>query len=217
MAKKILCIIVLVLTLICVFTSCGHKHQWSEWETTKEATSKEEGIETRNCSCGEKETRAIEQIAVTTTVSSIEWRKALDLKKSNVTIYYDYHWSEESNDVYGVKGTVLIENGTAYAESQRYHNDAVTEEDSWYDEDFEGLEVLDLGEFWYEIEYLDDLGYSMFRYDEDVESYCVEDLDIDGVLFEINMYFEDTKLVKITLEGADGSYTESSVVNFSYK
>ena len=111
----------------------------------------------------------------------------------------------------------MIENGTAYAEIQRYHNDTVTKEDSWYDEDFEGLEVLDLGEFWYEIEDLDDLGYSMFRYDEDVESYCVEDLDIDYVLYEINMHFEDTKLVKLTLEGVDGSYTESGVVNFSYK
>ena len=52
--KRIFAIIFVISIVISTLVSCGHTHEWSEWETTKEATSKEEGIETRNCSCGEK-------------------------------------------------------------------------------------------------------------------------------------------------------------------
>lgn len=37
-------------------------HQWGEWKVTKEATFDEEGEETRECSCGEKETRSIPKL-----------------------------------------------------------------------------------------------------------------------------------------------------------
>ena len=55
MAKKLLCVIVLVLALTCALASCGHKHNWSEWETITEATCKAEGTKERYClECDEK-------------------------------------------------------------------------------------------------------------------------------------------------------------------
>lgn len=38
-------------------------HSFGEWTVTKEATTKEEGEETRTCACGETETRTIEKLA----------------------------------------------------------------------------------------------------------------------------------------------------------
>ena len=51
-----------ILFLICIvasLVSCGHEHQWGEWETVKEATSLEEGEKTRRCECGEIEIQFI--------------------------------------------------------------------------------------------------------------------------------------------------------------
>ncbi len=39
----------------------AHTHAFGEWKQTKEATYTEPGVETRECSCGEKETRATEK------------------------------------------------------------------------------------------------------------------------------------------------------------
>ena len=70
MAKKVLCVILLVVSLVCAFTSCGddnnenstHTHSYGEWETTKAATCIEGGIKERYCSCGEKQTTTIDVI-----------------------------------------------------------------------------------------------------------------------------------------------------------
>ena len=70
MAKKILCIIVLMLTFVCILTSCKsddsnndttttHTHSYGEWETVKAATCTSEGSKERYCSCGEKQTASI--------------------------------------------------------------------------------------------------------------------------------------------------------------
>ena len=59
MAKKILCVIVLMIALVCVLASCGHEHEWSEWQTIKEATCTIDGLSERVCECGEKETQVI--------------------------------------------------------------------------------------------------------------------------------------------------------------
>lgn len=57
--KKIFLISTLLLILICVMTSCSHKHQWSEWQVSKAATCTQDGLKERSCSCGEKETQTI--------------------------------------------------------------------------------------------------------------------------------------------------------------
>ena len=67
MAKKILCVIVFMLTLVCTFASCSgdkdetpsHTHNFGEWEITKSATCTAEGSKERYCSCGEKQSASI--------------------------------------------------------------------------------------------------------------------------------------------------------------
>ncbi|MBE6645855.1 MAG: hypothetical protein E7612_10885 [Ruminococcaceae bacterium] len=66
MTKKLLCVVLLVISLVCAFTSCGydketpaHTHSYGEWETTKAATCTAEGSKERYCSCGEKQTSTI--------------------------------------------------------------------------------------------------------------------------------------------------------------
>ena len=66
MAKKILCVITLMLALVCVLASCGgdkHTHSFGEWTVTKEATAIEKGLEERYCDCGEKEVRELDCVS----------------------------------------------------------------------------------------------------------------------------------------------------------
>lgn len=72
MAKKLLCAVMLALTLVCALASCGgnedssgnsaHTHSYGEWETTKSATCTAEGAKERYCSCGEKQTATITKL-----------------------------------------------------------------------------------------------------------------------------------------------------------
>lgn len=52
----------IILTLLCIsilFSSCGHEHEWSEWKVTKNATCTANGEQTRACECGETETKVL--------------------------------------------------------------------------------------------------------------------------------------------------------------
>ena len=49
MLKRFLCFVILMFAIVGVMTSCGHKHNWSEWQTTKEASCKEEGLKAKYC------------------------------------------------------------------------------------------------------------------------------------------------------------------------
>ena len=64
MAKKLLCVVVLLLALMCVLASCNdnttntpstHTHTFGEWKIVKEAACNTIGSRERYCSCGEKE------------------------------------------------------------------------------------------------------------------------------------------------------------------
>lgn len=79
MAKKFLCMMLLILTLVMVFVACdsgsngddtlddstpsAHTHTFGEWETVKAATCTADGSKERYCDCGEKQTATIVQIA----------------------------------------------------------------------------------------------------------------------------------------------------------
>ena len=85
MAKKVLCIILIMLSTILVLVSCGgndsdneknpvlngenqeiigsHTHSFSEWKTIKAATCIAEGSEERVCACGKKEIASVSKIA----------------------------------------------------------------------------------------------------------------------------------------------------------
>lgn len=72
MAKKLLCVVMLALTVVCALASCGgnddvsgnatHTHNYGEWETTKSATCTAEGAKERYCSCGEKQTAGVAKL-----------------------------------------------------------------------------------------------------------------------------------------------------------
>ena len=84
MAKKLLCVFMLILMLVCTLASCDggettpenddaldndntsenednqeHTHSFDNWETVKAATCTAEGLKERYCSCGEKQTAKI--------------------------------------------------------------------------------------------------------------------------------------------------------------
>ena len=60
-AKKLL--VVLCAAVMClslgILGACRHEHDWSAWKVTTAATCTEKGVETRECDCGETETRDI--------------------------------------------------------------------------------------------------------------------------------------------------------------
>ena len=78
MPKKIVCIVALMLTLVCVFISCDekhrhsydekHKHSYGNWEVEKVATCTTSGVLTRTCECGEAETKTTTKKGHTTVV-----------------------------------------------------------------------------------------------------------------------------------------------------
>lgn len=74
--KKIISFVLLVCTLTLCLASCGHTHEYGEWETVKEATVEEKGTEIRKCECGETETRDIPKLEApkteTKSITSIE-------------------------------------------------------------------------------------------------------------------------------------------------
>ena len=59
MTKKILCVAALMLAIICLFVSCGekHEHEFGEWFPISDSTCTKKGMEKRSCKCGEYETR----------------------------------------------------------------------------------------------------------------------------------------------------------------
>lgn len=60
---KRLCLTIFLLTIICILSSCGHEHSYSEWSVKTEATCSSDGEKIRVCECGETQTQAIEKKA----------------------------------------------------------------------------------------------------------------------------------------------------------
>ena len=52
-------LLIVLLTLLVTFGCQTHEHIYGEWSTTTAATCTTDGVETRSCSCGEKETKTI--------------------------------------------------------------------------------------------------------------------------------------------------------------
>ena len=65
MMKKLILVLLLVLTFGLIACEEPHTHEYGEWVVVKEATEAEEGLKERTCSCGEKETEKIEKLAHT--------------------------------------------------------------------------------------------------------------------------------------------------------
>ena len=60
--KKILALLLLLVSLVLVGCDEPHNHSFGEWVVVKEATETEEGSKERICECGEKETEAITKL-----------------------------------------------------------------------------------------------------------------------------------------------------------
>lgn len=57
--KKVLVLLALAVALVLCLVSCGHEHSFGEWSVTKNATCTEDGVKTRYCDCGEKQSDVI--------------------------------------------------------------------------------------------------------------------------------------------------------------
>ena len=73
MKKKILTIVALVFSLVCVLSSCDedeHTHEFGQWSIAQNATCTINGTEERTCSCGEKETKPINALGHTEVIDA---------------------------------------------------------------------------------------------------------------------------------------------------
>lgn len=130
MAKKILCVIVFMLALVCALASCGgddsdtttatvtttgnpaHTHNYGEWETVKNATCTEDGIKKKACSCGDTEQEKIPRghnyVNGKCSVCS-----RYDI--ADVTIFYVYDVYDANTDAYNLYVSFWDSNGNRIA------------------------------------------------------------------------------------------------------
>ena len=85
--KKSINILLLVCIVVSSFVSCGHEHQWSEWQTSKKTTCTEDGYDTRVCNdCG-----ASQAVTISATGHSYgEWQieKAATCLDTGIDVQY---------------------------------------------------------------------------------------------------------------------------------
>lgn len=142
MSKKILFVIVLMLALVCVLASCGHEHEFGEWETIRKATCMVDGARERYCSCGEKLSEQIEAIDHTWVEASCSAPETcsscgetqgtiLQHEISNKTSKCVYCGKFEYNLEYAIRGCVkgYVENLKIFTEEWKICNTYV-----WFDE-----------------------------------------------------------------------------------
>lgn len=220
------------------YCSCGEKqtatisatgHSFGSWITVKEASTSETGSKERVCSCGEKETQVIEKIAVLKTVNSGEWNTAFNTfgrgDFSTVIIDISDTTTEVANDaVYGFDMVVTadFQNGTINMNGVYFQNGAEDEIDE--QERFESggnsfgefVCTDTMRVFWRGIRDLSDKGYSQFTYDTVSESYHRQ-TEIDSVLCDVNVYFEDGRIVKVSIVSTEnGDVTLNSTYTYTY-
>lgn len=215
------------------YCACGEKqtasisatgHNFGEWTIVKEATRTEKGCEERVCSCGEKETRDIDVLPVVTTVTKNEWKKAFDFSTAGkLSIYIEELCSDSFDDkVYGSKGTITVQNGTIDSDFIVLWGD----EENAYQNSEEGeiYTFFDIGnyaeewfrEFGSDLRDEADYGFSSFEYSESSKSY-VAWLEIDGQIFcDVNFWFEDKQMTKITISGKSDEGELNCIYIFSY-
>ena len=94
--KKIICLVTLICMLSLCLASCGHEHEWGNWESEYEskATYSKNGTEKRICaSCGEEEIRTIPALG-----------------DAGVQKYLNGHWREKGSSKEDFLIDILFEN-----------------------------------------------------------------------------------------------------------
>jgi SHS2 domain-containing protein len=133
-------------------------------------------------------------------LSADGWKAAFDATiADNFTMTFSEHaWSQWDDETF--KGICKYVNGAIYCKYQE--QERAEEEYFEYIElnDFSDLEVSWLAELFYELEYLDDFGYSLFTYSNATQSYyAVMDVDVPGMM--VNVWLRDNRVSKITMTG----------------
>ena len=107
--KKRISILLLVCFVVSALVSCGHEHQWSEWQTSKNPTCTEDGYKTRVCDdCGKSQTTTISatghsygewqiEKAATCLASGIDAQYCVTCNYKNTTTTYGEHKLNSQN------------------------------------------------------------------------------------------------------------------------
>ena len=154
---------------------------------------------------------------VVTMVTRDEWKDAFDLSKYGNFILTVDELVGEGNHVWITKGTIESNNGTVYCDYV-LKTDGEEEKIVFSEEgkltSFEGFEALAcmLGSFKDSASY----GYTMFEYKEDNKSYYTNKVDMDGTPTDIKIWFEEGKIVKITIKGYDEHQEVDATYSISF-
>ena len=154
---------------------------------------------------------------VKSTVTKTEWKRAFDMSRfTNYTVKGKEVYEEEDETYeYGVSFQYDdgIVKGTA---TEVYLGETETTEAHTY---FDIESIADFGlsaiaELQFELEYLDDYGYSLFDYSESKKQYSAT-ISIDDIETFVTISFEDGKIVKITMKGGNEEGTFEANVTIS--
>ena len=155
---------------------------------------------------------------VSTTVTAEEWKAAFDLSKYESFVLTVDEYLKEFESEWTTKGTIKVDDGVIY-------NDYVSTKDGEkekHTDSYKGkisslMDLLDISAGY--IEYFfsenDDYGYAMCKYKEDSKSYYVE-IDMDGTPCDVNIWFENGKIVKITCVGQDDAQKCDFTYSFAF-
>ncbi len=115
--KLILITILIVCLSAFIFGACGHKHEYGEWETYKEATLTEEGEERRYCrECHEYESKIVEKLDayyyITLVIGEQETKVGVtetgeyQIENPKLEGYEFIRWVDESGEEFSSSGTI---------------------------------------------------------------------------------------------------------------
>ena len=207
--KKLLAIILILATLATVFMSCNVDTQNNDEKAstpTNNPTNNPTNTPTNNPT-----------ITTITTVTREEWKNAFDFSKYGNFTYTVDEMLGEFDSVWLVKGTVISKNGTLdrniklTIDGEEETRFQLPEEKVFSLENNSMLLRLVMEEF----NKSASLGYTMFDYKEDSKSYYTN-IDMDGTPCDINIWFENKKIVKITLKGYEEFQEVDAIYSFLF-
>ncbi len=104
--KLILLFCLALFACFLMFTACStHTHAFGEWEIVQAPTYTKDGVKSRYCSCGEKQSGNIEKLTPqTNTLSSLECKNELR-EIYNYSIKQTSLWYAENDEIYAVHFT----------------------------------------------------------------------------------------------------------------
>ena len=217
----------------CRYCSCGKaqtksisvsNHAFGSWTVVKEATATEAGLEKRICHyCGETETRSIAASSTVTAITKNEWKNAFDFStQSYILVSFDELCSEAAdNEVYGIRGTLTVQNGVVYRDIIEFWDDEEEAErgyasgvlNTFFDVgDYAGDWLWELGS---EIESKSDYGFSLFNYSQSSNSYTAT-INVDGILCTVSFWLSNKQITKITISGRNSETSINCSYTFSY-